>query len=87
MNESSEFWTEDLNEEPLTLLQAITVLKDFDRENIEDESVGIFMDKDMKRAVPVLLAALGHICCETCSHLRDRLCPECYDLSAWEMRP
>jgi hypothetical protein len=80
-------WTKDLNEEPLTLLQAITVLKDFDRENIEDKSVGIFMDKDMKRAIPVILMAIGHVSCHTCAHLRDPLCRECYQYSAWEMRP
>lgn len=40
------------------LQDMIDILEDFDKENFEDKSVGIFGDPEMKIAVPVAVAAL-----------------------------
>jgi hypothetical protein len=43
---------------PMTNREAIDVLQDFDKENFEDRSVGIYMDIEMKQAIPVAIQAL-----------------------------
>lgn len=42
----------------MSLDEALSVLRGFDRDNIDDPATGIFADKLMKEAVPILIAAV-----------------------------
>jgi hypothetical protein len=75
----------DINEKPMELADAIAVLKERDAENIEDESVGIFLDREFKRAVPTLLAVIENAkaLCYHCGHVGDLSCGDCFGFSRW----
>lgn len=55
--------------------KAIDILDDFDKENFDDRSVGIFEDKDMKFAVPLAITALEQM--QGWISVKDRF-PETY---------